>query len=159
GRVRWWAHWTRRAEHGVLGILPERKRYLRHDPRLRMLLGLPPSDAALPRPHDKVLVVDATPIAAVRYPEELLRIGCVCLKAEARELALRLLEEDRDLRALVIERSVPGLDPAAFVRAVRERRPEAQIVGSGERLADEIEFVQAGVRRFLHRPWRVGDLL
>ena len=158
GRVRWWVHWTRDGEDGVLGILPERKPFLRNDTALRMLLSLPPvSGSTVPR--SKLLVVDATPISAVRYPEQLERMGWACVKAESAELALRLLAEDPELGSVVLDRSVPDLDLAAFVAEVRRLRPAAAIVGASERLSDDLDFEAVGVTRFLQVPWRVGDLL
>jgi DNA-binding NtrC family response regulator len=158
GRVRWWAHWTRRGEDGVLGILPHRKSFLRNDPRLRMLLSLPPL-AGAEVPRSRVLVVDATPIPQVRYPQQLERVGWACVKAETPELALRLLQGDPGLEVVVIDRSGAGPDLAGFAAAVRRLRPGADIVGASERFADEIDFEAAGVTRFLQVPWRVGDLL
>jgi CheY-like chemotaxis protein len=158
GRVRWWVHWTHDGEDGVIGILPERKAFLRNDPSLRMLLALPPVSGT-PVPRSKLLVVDAAPIATVRYPEQLARMGWACVKAESAELALRLLAEDPELGAVIVDRSVPGLDLAAFVGEVRRLRPGAAIVGASERLADDLDFEAVGVTRFLQVPWRVGDLL
>jgi len=158
-RVRWWAHWTRRDDEGVIGILPERKPYLRSDPRLRLLLGLPRPAAVARIPRSKVLAVDAAPLAEARYVEQLERIGCACVKAESPELALRLLQEDDGFGVVVVHRSLPGLDVDAFVGAVRRIRPQAELLGASERLADELDFAAAGVARFLHVPWRVGDLL
>jgi CheY-like chemotaxis protein len=158
GRVRWWAHWTRRGEDGVLGILPQRRSFLRNDPRLRMLLSLTPL-AASDAPRSRVLVVDARPIPEVRYPQQLERLGWACIKAETAELALRLLEGDPGLGLVVIDRSGSGPDLAGFVAAVRRLRPLAEIVGASEHFADELGFEAIGVTRFLHVPWRVGDLL
>jgi DNA-binding NtrC family response regulator len=159
-RVRWWAHWTRRGDdEGVIGILPERRRFLRNDPRLRMLLGLPRPAAVARIPQSKVLVVDAAPPGEARYVEQLERIGCACVKAESAELALRLLDEDAGFGVVIVHRSVPGLDIEAFVADLRRVRPHAEVIGASERLADELEFAAIGVTRFLHVPWRVGDLL
>jgi DNA-binding NtrC family response regulator len=158
GRVRWWAHWKREGENGVLGILPERKPFLRNDTALRMLLSLPPVSGTT-APRSKLLVVDAMPISAVRYPEQLERMGWACVKAESAELALRLLAEDPELGAVVVDRSVPDLDLAAFVEQVRRLRPAAAIVGASARLADHLDFEALRVSRFLQVPWRVGDLL
>jgi DNA-binding NtrC family response regulator len=157
-RVRWWAHRTRWDEDGVIGIVPERRYYLRNDARLRMLLGLPPA-AGTPLARSKLLVVDATPIADVRYPEQLERMGWACIKAESPELALRLVREDPELTLIVVERSVAGPDLAGFVAELRRLRPEADLIGASPRFADELEFHAVGVKRFLHVPWRVGDLL
>jgi DNA-binding response OmpR family regulator len=158
-RVRWWVHWTQRTEDGVLGLVPERKRYLRDDPRLRLLLALSRAGAVEEAAQRKLLVVDATPVAQVRYLEQLERTGFTCLKAESADLALRLLAEMPERAVVVIHRSLPGLDLAALVRALRELRPNALLIGASERLSDEISFAEVGVRRFLHVPWRVADLL
>jgi CheY-like chemotaxis protein len=159
GPVRWWAHWTRRGEDGVLAILPHRKAFLRNDPRLRTLLSLPPLAGAQAAPRSRVLVVDATPIPEVRYPQQLERLGWACVKAATAELALRLLEEDPGLELVVIDRCGSGPNLVGFVAAVRRLRPRAEIVGASERLADERAFEAIGVTRFLQVPWRVGDLL
>jgi CheY-like chemotaxis protein len=157
-RVRWWAHRTRWDEDGVIGIVPERRQFLCSDARLRMLLGLPPVHG-VPTDRSKLLVVDATPIAAVRYPEQLQRLGWACIKAESPELALRLVLEDPTLGLAVIERSVVGPDLAGFVEQLRSARPGIELIGTSTRLADELEFQAVDVGRFLHVPWRVGDLL
>jgi hypothetical protein len=157
-RVRWWAHRTRWDDDGVIGIVPERRHFLRNDARLRMLLGLPPI-AGAPADRGKLLVIDATPISDVRYPEQLERMGWVCVKAESTELALRLIQEDPELRLVVVERSVVGTDLAGFTSELRGLRPGIELIGASPRFADEIAFQSAGVSRFLHAPWRIGDLL
>jgi DNA-binding response OmpR family regulator len=157
-RVRWWVHWTQRAEDGVIGIVPERRRYLRDDPRLRLLLGLSRAGAVAGAGHAKVLVVDATPVAQVRYLEQLERTGFACLKAESSELALRLLDEMPEIGIAVVHAS-PDLDLVRFVAALRVLRPNALVVGASERFSDEIAFSEQGVARFLHVPWRVADLI
>lgn len=157
-RVRWWAHRTRWDDDGVIGIVPERRYYLRNDARLRMLLGLPPMPGA-PTDRSKLLVIDATPISEVRYLEQLERMGWACLKAESTELALRLLREDPELRIVVIERSVVGPDLAGFTAELRGVRPGVELIGASARFADDLAFQSAGVSRFLHAPWRIGDLL
>jgi DNA-binding response OmpR family regulator len=157
-RVRWWVHRTRWDEDGVIGIVPERSFFLRNDARLRMLLGLPPvPGASLDRA--KVLVLDATPISEVRYPEQLERMGWACIKAESPELALRLVREDPTFGLVVVERAVVGPDLAGFVEQLRSLRPGIELVGTSSRFADELEFQAVGVNRFLQVPWRVGDLL
>jgi CheY-like chemotaxis protein len=158
GRVRWWAHWSRKGEHGVLAILPHRKAFLRNDRRLRMLLSMPPL-SGVDAPFGRILVVDATPIPEVRYPQQLERIGWTCLKAETPELALRLLGEDPSLALVVVDRAVGGAELAGLVARIRELRPRAEIVGASRNLSDERDFAALGVRRFLQVPWRVGDLL
>jgi len=157
-RVRWWVHWTQRAEDGVVGIVPERRRYLLDDPRLRLLLGLSRPGAAAGAAHAKVLVLDATPVAQVRYLEQLERTGFACLKAESAELALRLLAEMPEIGIVVVHAS-PGLDLAQLVGELRALRPDALLIGASERFADEIAFSEQGIGRFLHLPWRVADLL
>jgi DNA-binding NtrC family response regulator len=158
GRVRWWAHWSRKGEDGVLAILPHRKAFLRNDRRLRMLLSLPPL-SGVDAPFGRILVVDTTPIPEVRYPQQLERIGWTCLKAESADLALRLLREDPSLGLVVVDRGAVGADLSGFVKTVREERPRAEIVGASHQLSDEIDFAGVGVGRFLRTPWRVGDLL
>lgn len=157
-RVRWWAHRTRWGDDGVIGIVPERRYYLRNDPRLRTLLGLP-SVSGAGGGQGKLLVVDATPIADVRYPEQLERTGWACVKAESTELALRLAQEDPALGYAVVERSAVNADLAGFIAELRRLRPGIDVVGASPRLADELEFRALGVGRFLQVPWRVGDLL
>lgn len=157
-RVRWWAHRTRWDDDGVIGIVPERRYYLRNDARLRMLLGLPPVPGAA-GDRGKLLVIDATPIAEVRYPEQLERMGWSCVKAESPDLALRLLREDPGLRLVIVEHSAAGADLAGFAAALRSARPEIELIGASSRFVDEIAFQSIGVSRFLHTPWRIGDLL
>ncbi len=157
-RVRWWAHRTRWEEDGVIGIVPERRGYLRNDSRLRMLLGMSPV-SGVPVGRGKLLAVDATPISDVRYPEQLERMGWACLKAESSDLALRLVREDPELSLVVVERAAVGPDLAAFIQALRALRPGIEVIGASPRFVDELEFHGAGVDRFLQVPWRVGDLL
>jgi DNA-binding response OmpR family regulator len=157
-RVRWWVHRTRWDEDGAIGIVPERRAYLRNDARLRMLLGLP-SAPGVPLVHGKLIVVDATPISEVRYPEQLDRMGWACVKAESSDLALRLVREDPELGLIILERSAVGGDLGGFVEALRATRPGIEVIGASTRFADELEFRAIGVGRFLQVPWRVGDLL
>jgi len=158
-RARWWVHWTQRAEDGVVGIVPDRRRLLRDDLRLRLLLGLPHAGAAGESAGRKVLVVDPTPVAEVRYLEQLERTGFACVKAESPDLALRLLAEMPARGIVVVHLPAPGLDLAAFVAALRALRPDALLIGASPRLSDDIAFSELGVARFLHVPWRVADLI
>jgi CheY-like chemotaxis protein len=158
GRVRWWAHWTRRDEDGVIGILPHRKRFLRSDARLRLLLSLERT-AHRGLPAGRLLVLDPTPIGEVRYPEQLERLGWSYIKADSPRLALRLLEEDPQVDVVVIERAAFDSQLADFVQTVRQLWPRAVLVGASPRLADERDFAGVRLDRFLHSPWRVGDLL
>lgn len=157
-RVRWWAHRTRWGDDGVIAIVPERRGFLRNDPRLRVLLGLPPIPG-VPLARSKLLVVDAAPIEDVRYPEQLERMGWACVKAETPDLALRLAQGDPGLELAVVDRSAAGPDLAGFIAELHGARPSIAVIGTSPRLADEIEFRAAGVSRFLQAPWRVGDLL
>jgi len=158
-RVRWWVHWTQRTEDGVIGIVPERKRLLRDDLRLRLLLALPHAGSGEEAAHQKILIVDATPVAQVRYLEQLERTGFACIKAESPELALRLLGEMPERAIVVIQRPSAELDLGGFAAAARALRPSALLIGASDRFSDEIAFSEAGIARFLHVPWRVADLL
>jgi DNA-binding response OmpR family regulator len=158
-RVRWWVRARRWQDGGVVVILPERKRFLRTDPRVRLLLDLPRPPAVVRVPESKVLVVDPTPIGNTRYVEQFERIGCVCYKAEGPELALRLFREDPEIGIVIVDHDTPDLDLASLAEAMRAIRPHVEIVGASTALQHEVDFASAGVGRFLHRPWRIGDLL
>lgn len=158
-RIRWWARLRRGAETGLLVLLPERRKYLGDDPRVRMLLDLPGPLASAGLPQYRVLVVDDTPVDRVRYVEPFERLGWTCYKAETLPLARRLLDADPEIVAVLIDGDSAEIDLAELVGAIRGRRDDIELVGLGSALAREREFGEVGVWRFLQKPWRVGDLL
>ena len=158
-RARWWARWKPSSRGRVLVLFPERQKYLRSDPRVRMLLGLERPKAVASLPVDKVLVVDRDAVGEVSYVEQSERIGCVCYKAATPALAVRIFRADPGIGVVVIDYQMPGLQLVSLVEDLRLLRPDVEIVGVSPALRHEIDFAAVGVERFLHKPWRIGDLL
>ena len=158
-RVRWWVASRRSPEGRILVLLPERKCFLREDPRVRMLLDLDRPQAIADMPRRDVLVVDAAALFRTSYLDEFERIGCVGYKADTPELGLRLIDANPGIGIVVIDMGTPALDLPVLVGALRSRRPEAVIIGVSEQLRHEVDFGSVGVDRFLQKPWRVGDMI
>jgi CheY-like chemotaxis protein len=157
-RVRWWARSRSAGAGGIIVLLPERKKYLRHDPSVRMLLGLPRPASAGPLPAGGILLVGSIEEGESNLTQ-LERTGCSCLLGETPELALRLLATNPFLKTVLVDVEAPGLDLEAFVSGLRGLRPDVRTVGTSAALRDEMRFARLGISRFLQKPWRVGDLI
>jgi DNA-binding NtrC family response regulator len=139
-------------------LIPDRKSFLRHDPRVTSLLELANPTASAGLPESYVLVLDDSLAPRASYVEELERLGCVCYRAESPALALSLLREESRIGIVVIDLDlVPDL--ASLVSELRRVRPQVELIGASASLQRELDLPQVGITRFLHKPWRTGDLL
>ena len=158
GRIRWWLRARHESRMRVLVLLPERRIYLRSDPRVGLLLDLELQTTLRLESDTRVLILDDRSPPHPSYLEALERIGCVAHRADSVELGMRLLRADPALGLVVIDCDPrPGLE--ALVANIRGIRAEAVIVGVSNTPVEAACFASAGVTRQLHRPWRVGDLV
>jgi DNA-binding NtrC family response regulator len=156
--IRWWVRSKQTTEDRVFVLLPDRKSFLRYDPRVMSLLELPNPTASAGLPQSHVLVLDDPRAPRSSYVEELERLGCVCYRAETPALALGLLREEPRIGIVVIDLDlVPDL--ASLVSKLRRARPQVELIGASASFQRELDLPPVGITRFLHKPWRVGDLL
>jgi CheY-like chemotaxis protein len=142
----------------VFVLLPDRKSFLRHDPRVTSLLELANPTASAGLPHSHLLVLHDPRAPRSSYVEELERLGCVCYRAETPALALSLLREEPRIGVVVIDLDlVPDL--ASLVSKLRRARPQVELIGASANLRRELDLSPVGITHFLHKPWRTGDLL
>ena len=130
---------------------------LRRDPFIERLLGIRRRRHPWPfKSH--VLVIDDTRMMRRVIVEELESAGCVCYKAETRELALQILAADEKIGVVVIDFSMPEIDVPELVTAIREARPDVQLVGNST-FENRYAFEMIGVTRFLLKPWTTEQLV
>ncbi len=158
-RIRWWVR-SRQLPDGLVSILlPERRRFLRGDPRIRMLLDLPAAIGSVYVASQRILIVDDQPFSdASTYLDQLERVGCIGYKAGSAELAIRLFQADSEIGAALVDWDMPGIDPVALVVRLREIRLEVRVLGLSKRSRTKFEFRTLGIG-FLQKPWTAGDLL
>lgn len=156
-RVRWWVGARRVPSGTILVLLPERKRFLRFDERALLLLDRTLPEAHV-RPEIRVVVIDAAPMEEATYVATLERCGCVCYKVENPELALKLLQAEPKIDVVVIDRLAVDRALPALVEELMRAQPSLRIVGVSSELSHHLDFIEAGVARFLHKPWAVGSL-
>ncbi|MBW2373209.1 MAG: response regulator, partial [Deltaproteobacteria bacterium] len=157
-RIRWWARSRRLADGLVLILLPERRRFLRGDPRIRMLLDLPAAIGSVNGATQRVLIVEAPSASSASYLEKLESVGCIGYRADTADLAIRLFESDSEIGSVLIDWDMPGVDPVELVARLREIRPQVRILGASERMNTELQFRSLGIG-FLQKPWTAGDLI
>jgi two-component system NtrC family sensor kinase len=104
-----------------------------------------------------VLFVDDELLVRRTVQRTLFRDGFVVHLAEsAREALAKLESGEIDVQVVVSDLMMPGMDGIAFLAIVRERWPRLQrmlLTASDE--ADKIQRAinEAGVHRFVHKPW------
>ena len=157
-RVRWWVGARRTPDGTILVLLPDRKRFMRLDERVLLLLDrtLPESTGA--HPKIRAIVVDDAPLANAPYLDHLERMGCVCYKAETSELALKLLQAEPGIDVVVIDKETVGSGLPVLVAELQRVRPGLRLVGVSTELNSQLDFLATGVERFLQKPWKVGHL-
>jgi CheY-like chemotaxis protein len=158
-RVRWWVGARRLPDGILLVLLPERKRFLRIDSRVLLLLGRPLPQALRQHGDLHVMVIDDAPIDRTTYVGRLEAIGCVCYKAESRGLALDLLRAEPAIDVVVIDMATAGADLDPLVRDLRATAPGLTLVGVSHEMGGQLQAAAGGVDRFLSKPWSVGDLI
>jgi CheY-like chemotaxis protein len=155
------AFWTRaRALEGdlrLIALCPIAEEWRRHDPRTRMLLGLPLGGGG-GRFRDPVLLVDDSRAVCETFVAQLESRGCTARAAASHTRALELFRADPELRVVILDWAMPGEDLRTTVAQLRELRPGVRLIGtSGE--DRRAEFGELGIDAFLLKPWTVsGDL-
>jgi DNA-binding NtrC family response regulator len=156
-RIRWWVRSRQERGRRIYVLLPERRKFLRLDPRIILLLDLPfPAVSPLP-PGTRVLVVDDRTSLRPSYLATLEGMGCIAYPAREAGLALRLLRDEPGIDLVVIDHR--SLDLESLLAELRVIRPDVEVVGVSDSPAEASHFANAGILKQLHRPWRVGDLV
>jgi len=106
----------------------------------------------------RVLVVDDEPMLRRVITATLEFAGARCFAAGTHVDALRLFKHDEGIECVIVDYTMPEGDVAGFVGRLKSIRPGAVIVGNSATARSD-EFLQAGVERFLAKPWRIEDLV
>ncbi len=104
-----------------------------------------------------VLVIDDDPAVRVLSARVLLEAGAVCQLAATHETALQILQREPRFDVALLDFTMPDGDGPQLVPRLLAIRPALMIVGSSGRDRSP-EFEQAGVKRFLQKPWGIQDL-
>jgi CheY-like chemotaxis protein len=144
--VQWRVRSKQTKEDRLFVLLPDRKSFLRHDPRVTSLLELPNPTASAGLPESYVLVLDDPRAERASYVEGLERLGCVCYRAETPALALSLLREEPRIGIVVIDLDLVP-DVASLVSKLRGARPQVELIGASASLQRELDLPQVGITR------------
>jgi CheY-like chemotaxis protein len=106
----------------------------------------------------RVLIVDDDDGFRGALVKQIQSAGGAAAGAESYEEALGLVERHPEIRVVILDHPTVGSDVGLIVEALRRLRPELAIVGNSG--ADRrAEFADAGVTRYLQKPWRLADLV
>ena len=112
-------------------------------------------------PDIKILVVDDSKTSRHVLVERLHAHHYQVLEAEDGRTALAMLKEHPDLRLVITDHNMPGMDGSELVRAIRRDSPKDRlgIIGlSGVGGAGlSARFIKNGANAFLHRPFLVEE--
>lgn len=142
----------------LLALVPPSEPVSRWAEPVRLLLGLrDPEERRWPF-SGRLLLIDPDPLQRRRQAERLEHAGATCYAAADTRQALRLFEHDEAIAFVVADCASLAVDGAAFVARVRELDRDALLIGTGAPGAG-VACEQAGLIRFLPRPWGLEELL
>jgi DNA-binding NtrC family response regulator len=157
-------HWQIRAQtprvNGgrIIVILHSNQPRHLHGQLVEMLLEV--KDAQCPHwPFDgHLLVLDGSELDRHLAVSMLEGSGGACYAASNPHDALRLLANDDEFEFMVLDDNLMKFDAAAFLKDALKVRKDLVIIANSN--VDRAEdWKQLGVERFLHKPWRVNDLV
>ncbi len=154
----WWARSRTWPDGGILVLLNQHEKHLQSDTVVQMLLDTEGSQKISWPFEDHVLVVDNVKKTRALCAELLNQVGCVCYKADSRDLALKLFSADPKLGVVILDHAMPAGSLTILLAAFRAIRPETKVVGSAatDRRRD---FSVLGVERYLEKGWAIADLI
>ncbi|MCK6485163.1 MAG: response regulator [Phycisphaerae bacterium] len=138
--------------------------YLQDHTLVRTLLNIPPAHEARWPIAGHALVVDEQAISRRMVINALQSIGCSCHSAESAAAAVKFVQNDRDIRVVILDVDMPGSRVDSFslvgplVTRLRQLRPSLVFVGNST-IDRREDFAAHGVTRFLQEPWDIDDLI
>ncbi|MFO7948893.1 MAG: response regulator, partial [Candidatus Fermentibacteraceae bacterium] len=110
----------------------------------------------------RILVVDDERIILDTTSELLSHMGYRVETASSGESALELLrsDESKSIGLVLLDVTMPGMNGLETLRAMREVRPDIEVVVSSGYAKEEImpRFMEIGVSGFLHKPYSLSKL-
>jgi CheY-like chemotaxis protein len=113
--------------------------------------------------ESRALVIDDEEMFREVIVAQLEIAGCVCHAASNYLEALRLLEADPGIKAVIFDyempdRFVPSLDIPSMIARMKKIREDLIIIGNsgGDHRED---FRKAGTDLFLFKPWRIDEFI
>jgi DNA-binding NtrC family response regulator len=139
-----------------------------HAPRLATLAGrrqpeavAPPVTTPLqfPDPLGRVLVVDDNPRARQSMADALAAAGHDVLASSSAIEALKLIDKQA-YDVIITDLQMPGMDGLAFIRALAERKNEAQVVmvTAFASVGSAVEAMRYGAFDYIEKPFDVEQL-
>jgi len=111
---------------------------------------------------NKVLVVDDERIILETASELLIHMGFMVETASSGEAAVDILKSDESdsIGLVLLDVTMPGMNGLETLRAMRDMRPDIEVVVSSGYAKEEImpRFMEVGVSGFLHKPYSLGKL-
>lgn len=154
----WHAHGRRLAESRWLVVFldGDEARHLMLHPLVHLLVKTTPQGQW---PFDvRALMIDPDDQARRTAHSLFERGGGFCHLAEGVQQGLRMVERDDGIRVIIIGSGFQEAEVAAFVERTEAIREEVLLIGTGGP-ADRNEMMEAGVERFMTRPWHLDDLV
>ncbi len=118
-----------------------------------LLLGLEATGPMFGPCPGRVLVVDGDAVSRRMAVSMLEAAGAGCYAVGTHEEALRLFDGDPEIRFVILDDNIPGVEISVLIRRLKARRPEVVLIGNGHKDRREV-FESLGVERFLIKPWR-----
>jgi DNA-binding NtrC family response regulator len=126
-------------------------------PLIEMLLGTQEADPRRWPLQGRVLIIDHEALTRGLSVSLLESAGASSYAVETLAEGLRLLEKDEGLRLVVLDHDLGDGALPDVVEQIRAVRPDIVIVGAANSYLREA-FTEAGVDRFVQKPWRVESL-
>ena len=104
-RMRWWVRSREERSFRVFVLLPERRKHLRVDSRVGLLLGLAPPMTAALEPGTRGLILDDRSTLRPTYLAALEEMGCIAYQASDPGLARRLFRDESSIDLVVVDGS------------------------------------------------------
>ena len=104
-----------------------------------------------------VLVVDDDPLVGNMIVNQIQRTGRACYLVDSYQAALQRLERSPKVDLVILDHGVQPNDLPSFVEKIRLQHATTTLIGSSGRDC-RAEFAQAGVERFLMKPWGISEL-
>lgn len=129
----------------------------RSDPALRILMGGPDPCGRHFRLEGVGVIVDAERGYRELGCRVFNALGGICFPADDTAKAMDLLASVESIRHLLVDYEAPG-DVTGFLDAVSREWPDVHVIGQS-RFERRDAFADAGVDRFIAKPWRLLELV
>jgi len=142
----------------LVAIFPKEEEARTFDPRVRILLDHRSRSNPILPDQGPVVVIERDGAVRRLLVSQIERIGGLCYATDDLEAALTLIGAEARVAAVLLDFTLAGSRTADWLRRIDEARPGIDIIGTGG-IGSEDDLLALGVKRVLHKPWRIMDLM